>query len=586
MTAYLPKSCIGEFRIWSVAYNSNYAFVKGLQAFYPNEQSLARDRGRFGVPKGLDFVPLEIFLDVKSEATDYDRVVLKTDAALSFDKFNHLRVPRGLDWPDAVDEHGEPIKHLRIQMASSPVSMKLILQDHTTVTVPRVTLSATSDHYTALYNIIDDLIMYQDPSHRIRSERVDNFIFAFDRRERDPEQLLEDLHGLQRLIREMLHLAAGYDANIDQLTDEGRNELVNIRRDSNEAMEQLYTVFDAIAIAFNREDAQAALKSASRMDVRIGGVAWHMLRDDFTPLIKLDIEGVLFTHLSNKDGSAESSIAIADVYGLNSKADAIYPEILTRYEEKSSGRRGPVRPSAKHKLIKQKEPFIATSWSTLAPVGGISIVRHLGYKLYPVRINLEERVGHAVSDYMFSARKKRRQESVTSGTGTHTPLPEISENGGSHGLLSHPHTNRTASTIELPSLHRTRSTVSIASTANSVAPSRSGSNQGQDDAPTHQDKFTTVPRDDVAEMRRRASANRTFLDILFEATSIVLTYKVTQQCQLATDVQGDDRKKRKGFSMPDVVDFRIKIPQLKYTNKVWGYEDIYEHVKRGEYGLV
>jgi hypothetical protein len=47
--------------------------------------------------------------------------VLRTDAALSFDKFNHLRMPRGLEWPDAVNEVGESIDHLRLHQVSRGV---------------------------------------------------------------------------------------------------------------------------------------------------------------------------------------------------------------------------------------------------------------------------------------------------------------------------------------------------------------------------------------------------------------------------------------------------------------------------------
>jgi hypothetical protein len=36
-----------------------------------------------------------------------------------------------------------------------------------------------------------------------------------------------------------------------------------------------------------------------------------------------------------------------------------------------------------------------------------------------------------------------------------------------------------------------------------------------------------VPKGDAAEMRRRASSARTFLNITLEATTFVLTYKVS-----------------------------------------------------------
>ena len=90
----------------------------GLQAFYPSEETLQRERSPLGLPRGLDFVPLEIFLDVRSEATDYDRIILKTDAAVSLDRFNHLRMLRGLEWPEVNDNEAEAVRHLRIHQVS------------------------------------------------------------------------------------------------------------------------------------------------------------------------------------------------------------------------------------------------------------------------------------------------------------------------------------------------------------------------------------------------------------------------------------------------------------------------------------
>ena len=92
--------------------------AKGLQAFYPTAEALERERDQSLGRRKLDFLPLEIFLDVKSEATDYDRIISKTDAAISYDRFNQLRMPRGLEWPQAKNEFGQEIQHLRLHQVS------------------------------------------------------------------------------------------------------------------------------------------------------------------------------------------------------------------------------------------------------------------------------------------------------------------------------------------------------------------------------------------------------------------------------------------------------------------------------------
>jgi len=411
--------------------------------------------------------------------------------------------------------------------------------------------------------------MYQDPGHRERAERIDNFQFAFDRTDRDPHRLIFDLFNLQQSIRSLYELQRGYEANTDLMTEEGMNQLLNIRNDSREALEQLFTVFEAISVNKARDEARAALKSASRLDVRMGGIAWHMLRDDLKPLLKIDIEGTLFSAVSNKDGSKDNALAFSDLSALNSDHDAYYPEVLVRYDQGNRKR--------------TRDSFASAAWSILAPVGGISIIRHMAFYLQPVRFRLEERVGHQVMDYIFSDRverradrdKTKRQGQIKNGTASSGHQDDSQKTSGA--------LTRSGPTESSP-LMRSKSQVSIATTNTA-----NGSNNGDDDDKAQSEqKFTMVPTKDASEMRRRAKGNKTFIKIIFGATSFVLSYKVRKITLLprktVTDIQSDERKRAHkvvSWSMPDCVDFKLKTPEMSYSNKVWGYEDVFEHVKRG-----
>lgn len=205
--------------------------------------------------------------------------------------------------------------------------------------MPRLTVSATSKHFNALYNVVTDLLLYQDPGHRNRSERIDNFVFAFDRKDRDPVRLLSDLFHLQQSIRSLASLQRGYEANVDLLTDGGKAKLFKIRTDLLEATEQLFTVFELIAVNTKRDEARAALATSTRMDVRVGAVAWHMLQDDFKPLVNLDIDGTLLSLLTNKDGSTDMGVVVNDLSAHNSNPEALYPEVLVRYDSSGSSQK-------------------------------------------------------------------------------------------------------------------------------------------------------------------------------------------------------------------------------------------------------
>ena len=174
--------------------------------------------------------------------------------------------------------------------------------------------------------------MYKDPEHKRRSQDIDTFKLAFEQRDRDPERLLMDLKSLQNYCQYLDHIQHGYEANLDRLSQDGRDELFKIRSDLLERKEHLFTVFEAIATNFAKEDARAAIKSATRFDVRAGSIAWHMLESGMQPLMKLDIEGAVYSHLKNRNGTVDSAAAIKDLKALNHKPNAAFHEVLVRYE--------------------------------------------------------------------------------------------------------------------------------------------------------------------------------------------------------------------------------------------------------------
>ena len=89
-----------------------YGSIQSLEAFYPNEKYYPP--GKQEALQETAFLPLEILVDQRSEVIDYDRVVQKADFAISYDKFNPLRVSHGLDWPRPKDDPFQTVSHLRM----------------------------------------------------------------------------------------------------------------------------------------------------------------------------------------------------------------------------------------------------------------------------------------------------------------------------------------------------------------------------------------------------------------------------------------------------------------------------------------
>jgi hypothetical protein len=119
-------------------------------------------------------------------------------------------------------------------------------------------------------------------------------------------------------------------------------------------------------------------------------------------------------------------------------------------------------------------------------------------------------VGRQVKDYIFNDRVSRRREAAES-----TPKNDSSTSQAG-----------SKSTLELAPLHRSKSAVSVNSSAASSVGNRSVSTSGRAGEGV-QDHFATVPKSDAAEMRRRASSTRTFIAVELEPTLFVLSYKVS-----------------------------------------------------------
>jgi hypothetical protein len=202
-----------------------------------------------------------------------------------------------------------------------------------TVVVPRITLSATSKHYSALYNVITDLLMYQDPDHQTRNKMIDTFMLQVDRKDREPKDLLSDIARQQRDVRYLRELVRGYDQHLDLLTDAGKQEMFTRRRQLFEATEGLFCVFEMLSANFTTEDAKASAMNASRTDIRAGSIAWNLLKDDMTSLVKLDIDGTMLSVLKGKNSSLDAACVVSDVSALNSNPDAVFPEVGVRHEE-------------------------------------------------------------------------------------------------------------------------------------------------------------------------------------------------------------------------------------------------------------
>lgn len=384
-----------------------------------------------------------------------------------------------------------------------------------------------------MYSILTDLVLYQDPEQRQRSQQLDTFLYSFDAEDR--LRYSTEVKYLQNRIRDQESTYRIYEEHYDRLSAEGKLEIGRVRSDLLEDVQKLSLIYDAIAILQLHSKAAAELRSSLRLEAHSQELAWFMLDGDKL-LAKLAIKDIHYTWVRKKDSSTENALVVRDLQALNTSPDAYYVEIISRYEK--VGARDEVRLLwNRAKLAYQHEvqqvPMVQASWSALAPVGGISILESFKLQLHPLRVQLERAIGRSLNDYVFSNRPvkantvserkpKKKERSVDS---------ELLDTASSHRKKQYlgihaPGRGRSDTLAGSPNLSRQSSVSDFASIRGQIHSSPSSQDISSVQTLQRQAKA------EAEEMRSRASRNRTFIFIDIEPTTLIFSYKVCPFLQI------------------------------------------------------
>ncbi|KZO94872.1 hypothetical protein CALVIDRAFT_538650 [Calocera viscosa TUFC12733] len=516
----------------------NYFSLNGLQVFYP-----ARD---YVLSTSHVFVPLEVLLDLRSETRDFERLVPYTDAKLHYDKFNQLRLRKKMRTA-SVDSLSRRNEHLKLNM------------DRLVVGIPSFSVSADARNFAAIYNVVTDLLLYRDPAQKARTQKLETFLYSYDFT--DLYSAADVVSGLQRRMR---YLAEAEKANILRPAHDGAmQEQLAVRAEMQNLAEELSFIFDAIKLKQDKAGGRAMEgdSSAVRLETYVSDISWMMLDPRHALLAKLSAKGITFSWLSRKDGSASSTLDLDDLMALNSTPEALFPEIICKYE----------RP-ANHPMVKTGK-FARVSWSTLAPVSGISIIRSFELQFHPIRLQIERKVGRQIMDYIFARSTKRKdiegsdvQAPRANGANGSTSTPRSSVFPLNKRHSSGPQDAERAAD-EAGKLQRPRVILNRPSSLQDVTRASSGPRpKGLRHMPSSEAILSppsATENQDALEMRTRAAQNRTFLEINVASSVLVLSYK-----------------SEKVKSITDLYDFRFQVPSFQYRNQTWSFEDLVQQLRR------
>ncbi|KAM5377986.1 hypothetical protein ACJZ2D_004732 [Fusarium nematophilum] len=562
---------------------------------------------KYGAPSGSSWppwVPIEVVFDFQADPFGFKRVVQKTSAMVRYDKYNTLR----LKYNDEVNADGND--------GTSQDNAENRM-DNLWVEFPTARALCNSSQYYALYVIVLDLLMYNEPLEKTRSERLEKIILASD---------FSDLSGapamvqkLQQRIRQMEEIKEHFQTYSKYLDKKGWQDRLHLERDLAACEDELFFMMKAITTSQRKYDVNSVDSTGLlRWNISVRDIVWHLMQDSNDPLVELQLRDLEYDRTDNSDGSHVNLIRVGKVLGLNLLPDATYPEMIAPY----------IDPERPHSNEGESKEMIRVYWYMLEAIAGIPVMDRFEVNLFPIKVQLEREVGKRLFEYIFPGitgdklsgvkndspfmlrqvtpdQDEDDDDSIGSANGVETPSYErqsssssFSTRSGSLELRLRPTLTSNTKTersprkalsvntggeghsfrlFRAPGTHRSMlkkaSHESLRSNATPrVAISRSATGRSSREGHDSKDGDKKVsrfglgkkqsndnppPSDDLTKMMTRASHFMTFASIKMPSVVLCLSYR------------GKDNR-----NIEDVHDFVFRMPTIEWQNKTWSNLDL------------
>ncbi|KAI8378002.1 golgi-body localization protein domain-containing protein [Radiomyces spectabilis] len=525
----------------------------------------------------LAWVPPEMLLHYVKQSDKFQRVAKQLQATFQYDKYNPLRIKTNQS------------QYARIH----PFEDR---GDSAQLNFPQLALTANSPQYSAIYEIVWDLLLYKEPAKKERLARLREIIMAADRG--SLRDAVTKIIALQQRIRHLQFIRSQYRRNMNALTSKELHEFGTVHSALLDSYEELYLGMEAIKLTQSnqrRQDEQQ--KTSLKFVFSADKVSWEMLTESDSPLCEWNLTNTNFVLITKEDHSSSRILEIDTVHVKNTSAAPVFTDVLGPFVDT---RKSP--DFSRHKMLRC---YVLA----LAPVGGIPVVQHLEINLFPLRLQMTYDFGKAMATYFFPAerRQKNIDSSNTTPSSSTTPLTVSSSSASMHvdnetmsvadtlhssvavpmregrsgdrdetgeNVISRSWESNsfgrpksggsdTARLID-PHLTAAEDTTTTEVTSNVLqTPSFSGGRKSAKNSGKRKTAGKRYTSDDLTVMKKRASSNRTFILVKMPGTKHCLSY------------QGPKEK-----NIEDLRDFAFQQPNLEYRNKTWSWFELMSNIKK------
>jgi hypothetical protein len=566
---------------------------------------------RYGNPPGAAWPPwvsLESMYDFDLDTSGFARIIQKMSASLRYDKFNPLRLKYNEKIASGYGDrsHSQLANENRIDQISAEF--------------PHVRAICDSSQYYSMYIIALDLLLYSEPLEKVRSEKLEKIMLASD---------FSDLRGapemvsqLQQRIRHLEEIKNLFQIQAKYLDKQGWEDRMLLDKDLATCEDELFFIMKAITTSQRKTEERAKAQSSGllRWNLSASEIMWHLMKDQNQPLVQFQLINAGYERTDNIDGSNSNTIEIQRISGLNLLPNALYPEMIAPYLDKSQSFQ-----SADEKMLR-------VDWYMLEAISGIPVVNNFEVRLFPLKIQLERELGKRLFEYIFPGAGShafengsfspfliknmplsRDSDSETDGdnppSAVSTPSPTADEadlqlrlqptlrlssknrretafrrpkeltmtprgsdstwdrsssQGERSRSASRPALSKRSSTDSLRFLGRQNTDRSVSSQANGdVTIEKKPKKSVLTRSSAKRSEASDKPSDDVSQMMSRASNYMILRNVKINDVVLCLSYKG-----------------KSDHNIEDLHDFVFRLPVLEYRNKSWSNLDLALRLKK------
>lgn len=220
-------------------------------------------------------------------------------------------------------------------MQATWTELFVVTQDLIRVHIPQFTVAASSQHFEAISNVVTKLLLFSDPVHKMRLDRLETLIFTYDFRDlNSAANVIINLQGRLRDAIETMQLSARNPKRMQ--TESDRLTFLKLHAHVYLLEEELSLLFDAIKLAQDRFAASSEQNSALLLHASSSEISWKMLDERTNLLSKLVVKDIDFNWLNRQDSSTVNSLAVGNLTAFDGSRFAMWSEILSKADEPSN----------------------------------------------------------------------------------------------------------------------------------------------------------------------------------------------------------------------------------------------------------